>query len=87
MEGESMKLADAGTPARPDKGPPCTAGLLWSELDDDDRATLLEWVDDPDIPASKIAEQLRLAGKRDVSYYVITRHFVRRECKCHKDSR
>lgn len=77
-----MKLADAGAPARPDKGPPCTAGLLWSELDDDDRATLQEWIDDPDIPATKITDRLRDAGLRVVTGQTLNRHFRQRQCKC-----
>jgi hypothetical protein len=61
------------------RGPSCTVGTALAAMDDEDRATLLGWVDAAR-QWSWIAAVLREAGVR-ISDYTLRRHFDGR-CRC-----
>lgn len=75
-----MPLADhAPTALPPQTGRPCSISALLRELDDDDRAELLTWLDT--YPQVAIWESLRNAG-HIVSLQQIGRH-RRQTCRCY----
>lgn len=77
-----MSLKEALQDAKEDSpyGVRCSVGLLLASLPDADRATLLDWLTDPDNPSSVIHRGLTKAG-HSVGYEAINRH-RRSVCRC-----
>lgn len=77
-----MSLADdlqAVAPTGP--GPLCTVGRLLDGLNDDDRATLLGWLQDRTITSARITLALRARIAPDIGEHTIARH-RRKMCRC-----
>ena len=77
-----MSLADdlqAVGPTGP--GPLCTVGRLLDGLNDEDRATLLGWLQDKNLTTATITLALRSRIAPKIGDYTIQRH-RRKLCRC-----
>lgn len=80
-----MALADRKL-APVKKGPTCTMGLLLATIDADDRATLLEWLNNPrEYAGTRIAEELTAEFGQRIGAEAVQRH-RRGRCLCSVES-
>lgn len=71
----------AGEPTARPRGGTCSVAAVLQQLDDEDRQTLVEWIRNPDIESTAIAEHLAQHGVT-LADQPLQRH-RRRMCRCH----
>jgi len=77
-----VSLADLLSDIRRTPGTSCWVAILLPELQPEDRQTFLAAIDDPTIPATKLAEALQVLG-HDIGAHSLQRH-RRGLCRCGK---